>query len=94
MKNEQINSKKNQDEPASFEAALAELEEIMKKLESGNLSLDESINLYARGVALSHYCNNKLEEAQNKISLLVKDQKGEFHPQDFLQDPQNKKNGE
>lgn len=91
MKNEQTPSKKSHDEPASFESALQELEEIVKKLESGNLPLDESIKLYERGVSLSHYCNKKLEEAENKISLLVKDQKGELHPQDFPQETQSKK---
>ncbi|OGF64012.1 MAG: exodeoxyribonuclease VII small subunit [Candidatus Fischerbacteria bacterium RBG_13_37_8] len=76
----------NGSEPESFESALGELEAIVKKLGSGDLALEDSIKLFERGVELSHYCTKKLEEAENKISMLVKDQKGEIKPQDFQGD--------
>lgn len=57
----------------SFEAALAELEEIVKGLEQGAGSLDESITAYARGAALKKHCDTKLKEAQLKVDKIVFD---------------------
>jgi exodeoxyribonuclease VII small subunit len=59
-----------------FEDAMKELEDIVKRLESGDLSLEESIKLFEKGMALSKYCSDKLEEAEKKVSLLVKDEGG------------------
>jgi exodeoxyribonuclease VII small subunit len=81
--NERDNKLNNTNEPENFEVALAELEGIVKKLSSGELSLEESIKLFERGVVLSKYCNKKLEEAESKIRILVKDQKGEIQLEDF-----------
>ena len=53
-----------------FEAAIAELESIVKKLEDGDLSLEQSLALYERGVQLSRYCHGRLEEAERRIELL------------------------
>ena len=54
-----------------FEAAIAELESIVKKLEEGgDLALEKSLELYARGVELSKFCHAKLEAAERKIELL------------------------
>lgn len=92
MKNEQQDIKVNKSkEPNSFEAALNELEGIVRKLDSGELSLEESIKLFERGVELSDYCNKKLEEAESKISILVKNQKGEIQLQDFDVPNENEK---
>ena len=55
----------------SFEKALAELEAIVGKLESGNAPLDESIALYERGAALKAHCEAKLKSAQEKIEKIV-----------------------
>lgn len=85
MKTEQKKSAGNGKEPENFESALEELEAIVKKLGSGDLALEDSIKLFERGVALSHYCTKKLEEAESKISMLVKDQKGEVQTKDFQQ---------
>jgi len=57
----------------SFEAALAELEEIVKTLEQGAGSLDDSITSYARGAALKKHCEAKLKEAQLKVDKIVFD---------------------
>ncbi|MEW6219023.1 MAG: exodeoxyribonuclease VII small subunit [Thermodesulfobacteriota bacterium] len=56
----------------SFEEALAALEQITRELESGELSLDESLKKFEEGVRLSEFCNKKLDEAQRKVSLLLK----------------------
>jgi exodeoxyribonuclease VII small subunit len=53
-----------------FEAALAELESIVKKLEEGDLALEESLALYERGVKLSRFCHTRLEDAERRIEIL------------------------
>lgn len=61
-----------------FEAALAELEGIVKKLEEGDLPLETSLALYERGVQLSRFCHARLEEAERRIEIL--DEKGNLEP--------------
>jgi exodeoxyribonuclease VII small subunit len=53
-----------------FEAAIAELETIVKKLEEGDLPLEKSLELYERGVQLSRFCHSRLEEAERRIEVL------------------------
>ena len=53
-----------------FEAAIAELETIVKKLEEGELALEQSLVLYERGVQLSRFCHARLEEAERRIEIL------------------------
>ena len=53
-----------------FEAAIAELETIVKKLEEGDLPLEKSLELYERGVHLSRFCHARLEEAERRIEIL------------------------
>lgn len=55
----------------SFEAAMAELETIVRDLENGKTSLEDSINAYERGIALKNHCENKLREAQARIDKIV-----------------------
>ncbi|MBN2370153.1 MAG: exodeoxyribonuclease VII small subunit [Vicinamibacteria bacterium] len=64
-------------ETPRFEDALKRLEEIVARLEKGELPLEESLGLYEEGVKLSRLCHAKLEEAEGKIELLLKDSKGE-----------------
>jgi len=61
-----------------FEAAIAELESIVKKLEEGDLPLEQSLALYERGVQLSRFCHSRLEEAERRIEIL--DERGELKP--------------
>jgi exodeoxyribonuclease VII small subunit len=61
-----------------FEAAIAELESIVKKLEEGDLPLEQSLKLYERGVELSRFCHARLEEAERRIELL--NERGELKP--------------
>ena len=61
-----------------FEAAIAELETIVKKLEDGDLALEASLQLYERGVQLSRFCHARLEEAEHRIEVL--NERGELKP--------------
>ena len=61
-----------------FEAAIAELESIVKKLEDGDLALEQSLQLYERGVELSRFCHKRLEEAERRIEIL--NERGEIKP--------------
>lgn len=58
----------------TFEQALAELEAIVRKLESGSGDLDSSINEYVRGTELRAYCQSKLESARLKVESILKNQ--------------------
>lgn len=55
----------------SLESALNELEEIVRELESGRLSLDESLELFERGVRLVRICSSKIEGAERRIESLT-----------------------
>lgn len=60
----------------SFEAAMAELETVLGKLERGDVALDESIALYERGAALKKRCEDKLKEAEEKVAAITLDGDG------------------
>lgn len=66
--------------PASFEAALQELEIIVQSLESGGTALETSLQAYERGMLLMGYCQNTLEQAEQKIRVLQQDALRDFHP--------------
>lgn len=55
----------------TFEEALLSLEDIVKKLEGGGLSLDESLSSFEDAVKLVRFCNEKLEAAEQKVKILV-----------------------
>lgn len=57
----------------SFEEALLELEGIVEKLEKGQLSLDESLMLFEKGIKLVRECNDKLKSAQQKVEQLIEE---------------------
>lgn len=63
--------------PTSFEEAIQELETIVKNLEDGRLSLEESLVFYERGHALKVYCDEKLKSARMKIDEITRDRNGE-----------------
>ncbi len=63
------------DEPKQapgFEASLAELEAVVKELESGELPLEKALELFARGTELSNACRTQLEEAETRVEQLVR----------------------
>jgi exodeoxyribonuclease VII small subunit len=61
-----------------FEAAIAELETIVKKLEEGDLALESSLELYERGVQLARFCHARLEDAERRIEIV--NERGEVRP--------------
>jgi exodeoxyribonuclease VII small subunit len=61
-----------------FETAIAELESIVKKLEEGDLALEQSLALYERGVQLSRFCHERLDQAERRIEIL--NERGELKP--------------
>ncbi|WP_341793809.1 MULTISPECIES: exodeoxyribonuclease VII small subunit [unclassified Rickettsia] len=63
---------KSIEENVSFESALAELEDIVKKIDDGQESLESAVNSFERGVLLKNYCEKKLQEARLKIEKITK----------------------
>lgn len=61
------------DEPVDFEAALAELEELVGRMESGTLSLEESLKAFERGVKLTRDCQTALRQAELRVKALTQD---------------------
>ncbi len=61
----------------TYEQALKKLEEIVNKLESGSISLDESIKLFEEGTKLADLCNTKLNAAEQKFTELLNKSRGE-----------------
>ena len=62
--------------PSSFEAQLATLERIVRELERGDLPLEQSLDLFEQGVRLSRECQERLNEAERRIEVLLKDDDG------------------
>jgi exodeoxyribonuclease VII small subunit len=76
-----------------FESALEELEQVVEQLESGELSLEDSLSAFEKGVGLVKFCNQKLNEVEKKIEMLVKDKEGKLQLK-ALADLPDKENGE
>jgi exodeoxyribonuclease VII small subunit len=69
-----------------FEEALKKLEEIVQKLEDGNIPLEKSLELFEEGTKMAKFCSKKLEEAETKIKTLAKDSDGKFELKGFEED--------
>ena len=67
----------------SFEKAMADLEEVVRSLEDGKLTLDESLKAFEKGIKLVNACNEKLNSAEQKIKILIADENGEITEKDF-----------
>ncbi len=67
---------------SSFEACLEELERVVKELESGDLPLERSLELFEKGVALSETCRKQLEEAETRVETLIR-REGKLQPEPF-----------
>lgn len=63
---------KNLEENISFEEALSELEEIVKKIDNGQETLEAAVNSFERGILLKNHCEKKLKEARLKIEKITK----------------------
>lgn len=69
-------------EPINFEASLKELEELVARMEQGDISLEESLQNFSRGVELTRSCQLALQEAEQKVQILT-EQKGKIEAQPF-----------
>ncbi|KMT21352.1 exodeoxyribonuclease VII small subunit [Clostridium cylindrosporum] len=67
----------------NFEGAIDRLEEIVTKMESEELSLEESIDIFKEGMDLVALCNARLDEAEQKINSIVKAKNGEVQEEEF-----------
>ncbi|MBI4495943.1 MAG: exodeoxyribonuclease VII small subunit [Deltaproteobacteria bacterium] len=66
-----------------FEEAYQQLEAIVRRLEEENLSLEESLKAFEEGVRLSRFCSQKLDEAEKKVEVLLKDTEGRLSAKPF-----------
>jgi exodeoxyribonuclease VII small subunit len=66
-----------------FEAALTRLEAIVKELEIGDLPLEQSLKLFEEGIKLSRICHKRLEDAERRVEILLKDKTGAITMQPF-----------
>ncbi len=66
-----------------FETALKKLEDVVKKLEGGELSLEDSLKTFEEGVKHSAFCSKKLNEAERRVELLIKQRDGSFVTKPF-----------
>lgn len=64
----------------TFEESMEELEKIAKELENENLTLDESIEKFERGMKISKECKETLDKAEKKITILLNDEEKDFAP--------------
>ncbi|HSW39408.1 MAG TPA: exodeoxyribonuclease VII small subunit [Acidobacteriota bacterium] len=69
-----------------FETALKALEDIVGRLEAGDLTLDRALELFEKGVGISRYCSSKLEEAERKVEVLMKTAEGVMEAAPFSDD--------
>jgi exodeoxyribonuclease VII small subunit len=77
-----------------FEEAIADLEQVVEQLESGDLSLEDSLAAFEKGVGLVRYCNQKLSEVEKKVELLVKDKQGQLQLKAFGNGPADSESGQ
>lgn len=66
-----------------FENALEKLEEIVRKLEGGDIPLDDSLKMFEEGVRLARFCGGKLDAAERKIEILMKNEDGTLQTAPF-----------
>lgn len=65
-----------QEQARSFEASLEALEQIVRQLESGDLPLEKSLELFEQGIRLSRECQERLSQAERRIEVLLRDNQG------------------
>lgn len=75
-------ARKEQNEK-KFESALEDLEQVVEQLESGDLALEDSLAAFEKGVGLVKFCNQKLNDVEKKVELLVKDKEGKLQLKAF-----------
>jgi len=78
-----MSKKKGEAEFDSFEEGLSQLEATVKKLESGELSLEDALDAFERGIALVRALSQKLTEVEKRVEILVKEAGGEMRLRDW-----------
>ena len=68
--------KNNEEQSRTFEASLEALEQIVRQLESGDLPLEKSLELFEQGIRLSRECQERLSQAERRIEVLLRDNQG------------------
>lgn len=71
------------DNKENFEKNLKELEEVVRSLESSDVTLDEMLSLFEKGITLTKSCTSQLDKAEQKINILVKGENGEMREETF-----------
>ena len=79
----EVNYNRSMPEVPEFETALKRLEEIVKRLENGDLPLDSALELFEEGIKLSRLCHTKLEEAERRVEILLKNESGQARAAPF-----------
>ena len=67
----------------TFEESMTELEDIVTKLEAGDITLDASLELFEKGIKLAKTCQKKLDDAEKKVKILTTNEDGEMVAEDF-----------
>ena len=73
----------NLNESINFEQSLKDLEDIVRKMEQGELSLEHSLEAFEEGVKLTRNCQTALQKAEQKVAILVKNSDGKLTTTDF-----------
>ena len=76
------------EQPRSFEASLEALEQIVQQLESGDLPLEKSLELFEQGIRLSRECQERLSQAERRIEVLLRDNQGRAVVTSYTAPPQ------
>ena len=67
----------------TFEESMTELEDIVTKLEAGDITLDASLEIFEKGIKLAKTCQKKLDDAEKKVKILTTNEDGEMVAEDF-----------
>lgn len=78
-----IKVKEKRNEPESFETAMIQLEEVLRKLESGQVNLEDSLEIYREAKYLAQWCYSKLASVQGELKKLGLDEDGKFILEEF-----------
>lgn len=70
----------------NFEEGMEKLEQIANELEKGDLDLDESVKKFEEGMKISKQCSDMLQDAEKKITMLIKNSDGELQEENFIQE--------
>lgn len=73
----------------NFEKALQELEDIVERLDTDDLDLDKALSLFEEGIKLSRFCTQKLDAAEKKIEILLKDDDSNLSLENFEEESEN-----